>query len=211
MKTLQPTHLAPSRRDRSVGVGGKGQPRAINVRGANGSGKSYLVSQWMKEQGAIPYPRLSNLLGSTTAIRYPQYYVLGDGGRVIGNYQRDCGGCDTIHTQNEVRERIVEGLDQKSKYVLFEGVVLSTIFESWYQFSQSIGGMLWVYLDTPLEVCLKRVNSRNYGAEFKKQLVADKIRNINSTRVKAEAAGEPVVVLHWERAYEEFSALMERL
>ena len=179
----------------------------INLRGANGSGKTFLLRQWMLHHEAQPHPRRINLLGGTSQFKAPEYYLLNDGGCVVGDYTNACGGCDAIDKQDIIRTRVMR-CGQTAKYVLFEGVIVSTIFASYLQFSKAVGGMTWVYLDTPLEVCLKRIYGRNNGEPIKERLVADKIKNIDSTRRKALASGQRVVTLHWERAAEDFSKLM---
>jgi hypothetical protein len=186
--------------------------RLINLRGANGSGKTYLIRRWMQLQQAEPYPRRNNLLGSRIAFKAPEYYLLKDGGCVIGDYTKTNTnvkvGCDLIPTQEEIRLRIFR--QSGVRYVLFEGIIVSTIFHSWLAFSRSLGGMLWVYLDTPLKICLERIYRRNNGKEIKEELVAHKIRRIDSTRRKAQLAGEQVVLIHWENAEEEFDKLMSQ-
>ena len=180
----------------------------INIRGANGSGKSYLIRSWMKNLQATPYPRRNNLLGGDTLIGRPQYYKLSDGGIVIGSYENDCGGCDTIDTTEAVRAAILRAVKLAPRYVLFEGVIISTVFESWFEFSKKVGGMYWVYLDTPVAVCLKRISKRNNGAEIKEQLVYDKIKSIEATRQKALNAGEKVITLPWKTAVNAFREFM---
>jgi hypothetical protein len=182
----------------------------VNIRGTNGSGKSHLIRGWMK-QGAVPHPRRANLIGTDTLISVPKYYVLQDGGIVVGPYTADCGGCDRLENTEEVRKAILAALQLKPRYVIFEGVIISTVYESWYQFSRKVGGMHWVYLDTPEKICLQRVAKRNDGTEFNQQLIRDKIRNIEATRRKAIAAGEHVTTLRWKTAAEEFRQLMARI
>jgi hypothetical protein len=170
--------------------------KVINLRGTNGSGKSFLIRKWMQFQQAVPYPRREGLLGGSVSCSSPEYYKLRDGGWLVGDYRGAIGGCDRIHTQEEVERRIRQG------------IIVSTLFQRWYVFSRSVGGMVWVYLDTPLEVCLKRILDRNQNTPFNEQLVRDKVKSIDSTRLKAVAAGERIVVLHWENAWEEFQVLM---
>lgn len=185
--------------------------KVINLRGANGSGKSFIISSWMARQNAIPQPQQKNLFGGTTRVKVPEYYTLNDGGIVVGPYLTNCGGCDSLDSTNLVKNRILEAIGRKPKYVLFEGVIISTVFETWLQFSRQLKppGMFWVYLDTPLEVCLRRIQERNRGKAIKEQLVRDKIKSIESTRRKAVDAGEQVVILHHETALEEFRELMK--
>ena len=174
--------------------------------GANGSGKTYLIRRWMEALDPSPFPRRHNLLGGTSQFKAPEYYRLSDGGCVIGDYTTACGGCDAIDTQEEVRKRILQNLD--ARYVLFEGVIVSTIFDSWLQFSRAIGGMLWVYMDTPLNVCLERVYGRNKNQRIKEQLIADKIRSIDSTRRKALACEEETCLIDHLHAEQQFATMM---
>lgn len=183
----------------------------INIRGTNGSGKSFLLRRWMVYNNARPQPQRNNLLGGSSLSAPAEWYQLEDGGIVIGCYDQDCGGCDRIKTTEAVREAIQSARARKPKYVIFEGVIISTVFESWHEFSKKIGGMLWVYLDTPLAVCLERIQQRNRGAKINENLVHNKIKSIESTRRKAVAAGERVVALHWENAFVEFQQLMRQL
>ena len=183
----------------------------INLRGANGSGKSHLVRQWMQRQGAVPYPRRANLLGGTTLSSRPVYYRLGDGGVVLGPYHTSCGGCDNFETVSDVQKALQAALHQNPRYVLFEGVIISTVFETWRVFSQGIGGMHWLFLNTPVEICIARIRERNHGRYFDQQLVRDKIRGVDCTRVRALKAGESVLTLDWEHALPQFTRFMDRL
>lgn len=172
--------------------------KLINIRGTNGSGKSTLVRKVMTEFQVVPYysnPKTSKaeVLGYVT----PNGKVA-----VIGKYTTDCGGCDTIKNQQEIKNRIdLMAKNLRPKVILFEGVVVSTIYQPWYDFAATYGGMTWAYLDTPLEVCLQRINERNGGKEINVSLVEDKIKSILSTRRKAEAAGATVVTLPWQDPY----------
>jgi thymidylate kinase len=63
------------------------------------------------------------------------------------------------------------------------------------------------YLDTPLELCLERIRGRQEAAgkvrEIKIDLVKDKIKAINATRAKMQAAGIATVLLRHDRAQED--------
>jgi len=182
--------------------------RVFNIRGTNGSGKTHLVRTWMDKAGSTPYPRRPNLFGGDTLCGPVQYYVLGDGGIVIGSYETACGGCDMMGSFANIERAIRERLKDKPPYIVFEGIVVSTVFKSWFAFSQSIGGMTWAFLDTPLKVCLERVYGRNRGARIGEDLLSDKYRAIHAVRVKAIEVGEKVVILDWHNPLPAFKKLV---
>src|SRR4249919_2191288 len=97
----------------------------LNIRGTNGSGKTHLVRQWMKLVGSTPCPRRTNLFGGDALCGPIQYYLLGDGGIVIGSYDTNCGGCDTMGSFALIEKSIRERLKVKPHppYVIFEGIV----------------------------------------------------------------------------------------
>ncbi len=69
--------------------------------------------------------------------------------------------------------------------------------------------MVWAYLDTPIEVCLARIQARNGGKPIKEDLVRDKIKSIEATRYKAKAVDERTVVIPYLSAVETVEALFK--
>ena len=183
----------------------------VNVRGTNGSGKTFLVRAWMKEVGATAYPRRPSLLGGTQPYKRTEYYELSDGGCVIGNYDSAvCAGCDLIKDVNKIRQ-IVKSKIHDHRYLLFEGIFISSSFQPWFDFVKVLGAtMLWVFLDTPVEICTERILSRNHNKPIA-DVYKRKHRDIETIRKKAIAAGETVEVIHWQRAVPEFLQLMRGL
>jgi hypothetical protein len=188
-----------------------GNTQFINIRGTNGSGKTHLVRTRMKEVGAIPYPRRRNLFGGTSLCsRRVEYYQLGDGGVVIGTYENNCGGCDNIQEGYiRVQQLAMERMPEHPAYVLFEGVIIGSTYKPWLAFSQKVGGMLWVFLDTPLDVCVERVQQRNRGKPINLDRMREKHLVTQRDCNKAIADGEHVVVLPWKRAYSAFVKLLK--
>lgn len=203
----------------------------INIRGCNGSGKTTVLRSLAKMGGACSvvylfpgYPPVRSPrahppkrgefgkdeqkpLAVTLVHPQPDWRPLA----FIGDYSpaasaATTAGLDRVHTQEEAKgmiEAVAEFYNPIA--VLFEGVVVSTIFEPWLNFSrvtllQHGEEMTWAFLDTPLEVCLQRIQARNGGQPIKEDLVADKHRTIARVRDKALAAEAPVVDLHWETA-----------
>jgi predicted ABC-type ATPase len=183
----------------------------INVRGCNGSGKTTLL----RSLATDPLCRVTNAIVPDHK-PIPVTYCP-DGLAIIGDYTpaaagSTTAGLDRIKTQaaaKAVAELV--GRDPEVKAVLFEGVVVSTIYGPWQEWSKANGGMIWAFLDTPLEVCLKRIQERNGGKPIKEDQVADKHRTIARVREKALAAGEAVVVLRWETPREDLMTLINEL
>ena len=167
----------------------------LNLRGPNGSGKS-TVARALLAAGEAPIP-----LAPYVTPRGAERRVLGARVAsldliVVGPYRTDCGGCDAIKTQELVCESVRLAARQ-AKHVFFEGVIVSTLFSRYLTLSREHprAPFLWAYLDTPLDLCLARIQTRNGGKPIKTELVADKVRSIERTRQKALAAGEHTLVV----------------
>lgn len=167
--------------------------RFINVRGCNGSGKTTLLRMLAAQQPCevrsvdvpdhkpIPYTLLANNVA-----------ILGDYSTATQNCTT--AGCDRIKTQKAVKDALSA---IPADIVVFEGVIVSTIFQPWLDWSYSHGnGLVWAFLDTPLKVCLERIQARNGGKEINETLVADKHAGIQRVKDKALEAGEIVTELN---------------
>jgi hypothetical protein len=175
----------------------------VNIRGCNGSGKSAIARAFLATPGTCEIA----LAPYTTAKGAPRSVMGYEAGDliVIGPYRTPCGGCDAIPTQALVKES-VRLAARRARHVLFEGVIISTLFSGYLTLSEELRtagqDYLWAYLDTPLAVCLARIQARNGGKTIKEQLVADKVKSIDATRRKAAAAGERVLTLPGDHAVE---------
>lgn len=183
----------------------------INVRGTNGSGKSTVAHTLLKEYGFDPL-KVNQPETQTPMIDLVHYADPKTGrhkiveGHVIkplklilvGSYRTQCGGADGIPTQNLIKEAVAKAASM-NHHVLFEGVIISTLFSGYRELSKVMRGAghayNWVYLGTPLEECLSRIQARNGGKPIKVDLVKDKIKAIESTRRKAVQAGETVYTI----------------
>jgi len=180
----------------------------INVRGCNGSGKTTLLRCLARDPGCFvveaPVPDHKPI---------PITYAPG-GLAIIGDYTpaaagQTTAGLDRVKTQAAAKAVIeFAGSDPAVRAVLFEGVVVSTIYGPWREWSRANGGMLWAFLDTPLEVCLKRIQERNGGKPIKEEQVAAKHRTIQRVKEKAKADGERVADIHWQTALRDIKAIL---
>jgi len=179
----------------------------INIRGTSGSGKTTAVRGIM-----AMYPAEAIvILGSR---KVPEAYELRPhdltpNGRdvqqsiyAIGSYENVCGGCDKIKTQDEICD-LVRHYNQFG-HVLFEGLLLSTIFDRYNSLSRQLrnaqGTYVWAFLDTPAEECLRRIDGRRVerglpSGTLDPTKTTAKWNQFNNVRRKAQDAGLDVRIL----------------
>lgn len=133
----------------------------LNIRGTSGSGKSWIVYELMKLCGATEQLHDADGADHGKVIGYSLFdNKLG----VVGRYETACGGCDTIKTQDEIRSR-VEIFATLHDHVLFEGLLVSQIYQRYADMAREHGEEFkFLCLDTPLDVCIARVEVRRLVA-----------------------------------------------
>jgi hypothetical protein len=79
---------------------------------------------------------------------------------VVGSYENVCGGCDGIKTQDEICNKVREYA--KLGHVIYEGLLVSTVFSRYADLAASMQPVrtVFAFLDTPLDVCVTRINAR---------------------------------------------------
>jgi hypothetical protein len=132
----------------------------INPRGTSGSGKTTIV------RGFFDAATSKTSLGDNP--KKPEGYDLVIPGvhrhvYIVGSYENVCGGCDGIGTQDEVCERVRAYAE--FGHVVFEGLLVSASFARYAELDCEMKekhgqNTIWAFLDTPLDVCLERINSR---------------------------------------------------
>jgi hypothetical protein len=142
----------------------------INVRGTSGAGKTTVVRALM---ASCPHKPIYGALG----LRLPEAYklTLPHPVFVIGPYLTPCGGCDRI-VPFALIPQLIEKYAQQG-HVLFEGMLLSTCFGVIGQLMETRDSVV-MFLDTPLDVCIARVQARRRAAgnfrPFNPKLLAQK-------------------------------------
>lgn len=184
----------------------------INVRGCNGSGKTSVLRSLAKRSGTALTLRLSPPFPASeqSPPHDPIPFTFSDDGvAILGDYrppqpgtkEATTAGCDRVKTQAATKAALEWAAAQPGVWVvLFEGVVVSTIYGPWKEWAEAQGGMAWAFLDTPLATCLERIQKRNGGKPIQEDQVADKHRTIARVRGKALADGLVVADLHWQTA-----------
>jgi len=127
----------------------------INIRGTSGSGKSTLVREVMSL-----YDR--RIAFKEEGRRRPLGYVCyRDRGRplaVLGHYETDCGGCDTIPKLDRIFE-LVGTNHEMGRDVLFEGLLVNSDRNRTIELD-GLFPLIVVTLNTSIETCLASVNER---------------------------------------------------
>lgn len=186
--------------------------KAFNLRGTNGSGKTYVARELLKAIGAEPVER--NERGKVRAYlgkmhSHEPYGHYEHPVVVFGSYETQCGGCDTIPSVRIVADMLRHYMRQPQMnrgLVFYEGLMIShmigTVGEAAREFKND---HVMAFLDTPLEVCISRVRARRVergvdGAGFNPHnIIADHPRVIGARR-NAIAQGFTVLDVPHENA-----------
>jgi hypothetical protein len=169
----------------------------VNLRGANGSGKSTIVKKFL----ATGFKELHGMIGP----RRPEAYEvrlakLREPLFVLGPYETSTGGVDALGAP------LIDFLYMLEKYakrghVLFESVIISTTFGAvgaWMVDHKD--DVIVAYLDTPLDECLKAITAR--GALVGTTNVAEKVKSVSRTKTLMEEAGIRTELLTRDTAFD---------
>lgn len=174
----------------------------VQIRGSSGSGKTYLVRNFMNwNHGFEPVKDGRKTWGYTNE----ELNV-----HVVGSYESACGGTDTIKTQdeicNEIRKWTKDGYN-----VIAEGLIMSHIYQRYLDLAIEIGldDCWYICLDTSLYMCFRRVFRRrfekgNYNRVQRKlieRLVHEHARNIRLHYTYLDA-GVKSLLMNSDEAYE---------
>jgi len=129
------------------------------LRGTSGSGKTTIARTFIEKYPTffIKEHNSNKIWGyevdmSKEGLSAPLY--------VIGSYATTCGGCDGINTQKEIAERALSVYPRG--HVLIEGLLLAHAGPKAITTTmlKETNAYVLGYVDTPLDVCLDRVQKR---------------------------------------------------
>lgn len=144
--------------------------RIVKLTGTNGSGKTSAVRSIIEMFPSSPITTLARRGGAR-----PEDYLVQlpptpiDSNRqliVLGSYSNACGGCDAIQPYARIVEKLrAYTSDPKFKRasILMEGVMISgrgSIGDFFDTLSPRSWRVVYAVMDTPLELCIERVNKR---------------------------------------------------
>lgn len=161
----------------------------INIRGTNGSGKSWVVFKLMERFGYTPiYGEGTKQIGVT----------LGTNASAIGRYlvgtAPSKSGCDIFDKpgdQDVIAALILGQYKGAREHIIFEGLIVSGIYGRWRDFARAENrDFRWVFLNTPLDVCIANVRARRVLAgkppEFNTANLVSKYKAVEMVRWKAK-------------------------
>lgn len=176
----------------------------VNIRATSGAGKSTIAREIMARYPPRPLKRNGKVVGYEVALPSGPLFI-------VGRYETPCGGCDGIKTQDEVCARVRKYA--KRGHVLFEGLIVTTIFERYAELLPRLGAYRFAFLNTPLRTCLRRVEKRRKArGNFKPLNPANteaKYTVAKRTLMKCRERGLSHVVLDWRNATEEVLCLFK--
>lgn len=131
-------------------------------------------------------------------------YTMGHPPKMIyvpGSYESNCGGVDTIGTAQQVMDD-VDGWADKCD-VIFEGLLQSTYYGKMGGWSKRYGqDFIYVWLNTPLEVCMARLQKRREENGTTRALnvpqAEAKWASVKAAFDKANVKGHRCEVLQWD-------------
>lgn len=125
----------------------------VNIRGTNGSGKTYTTRKIVDGFPLIQVHKMTD--DNITVYEYEKFFL-------IGSYESDCGGLDTVHDFYKVAPLALELL--KSKSVLMEGLLWSSVFSAMHnlehQAVEAGHAVVWAGFTYTLDVMVERVVER---------------------------------------------------
>lgn len=181
----------------------------IQVRGTSGSGKSTVIRQVVDEIEPLEEWEANFI----TDRKQPLYYrnALNDRGiYLLGHYESQCGGCDNVGSAAKVFKLIksVQEHSDSRGTILCEGLLLSEDTK----WSQQIQNLHVVYLNTPIETCIKQIKARRLAAGNEKPLNEENTRKrvavIERSRVKLIGLGIKCYSLDFGSAVEKVLELI---
>lgn len=180
----------------------------IQIRGTSGSGKSTVMRKVMDSIGDWNREMTEGRKKPLYYLSYSEWPLTA----VLGHYESACGGCDTIGSAAAVYS-LIESVQEfrNPVHVLCEGLLLSEDVK----WTSQMKDVRCVFLTTPLETCLKQIESRRTEAGNDKPLnpsnTSNRVATIERARVKLTDLGvfcrrcsadqAPRVILDWLRLH----------
>lgn len=169
----------------------------IDIRGTNGSGKSWIVHKLLADNTKA---RILDASGKIVG-----YHLVKLKTAVMGSYENTCGGCDGIKSADLIEERLRK-FAAKYQNVILEGITVSHTYGRYAAIADSLKGehsYHFMFLDTPLEKCIERVrkrriekgNTKPFNPDKKMGLSYDYGRVMTATRLRLIEAGYDVTML----------------
>ena len=164
----------------------------VNIRGANGAGKSTVVHSMKDDPDMYVY---DSKRGWKITI-FPKYRWV-----ALGSYHNKTGGMDGISNKIQKQEALEFAWHEFEKFdIIMEGVLDSTIRSTYidlfkeYERRVTEDGLnprriIVLNFLPPLETCIERVYERNGGKPVKEDQIASKWKTVDKNHDYFKAAG----------------------
>lgn len=136
---------------------------------------------------------------------------------VLGSYEANCGGCDTIQPFDEIPALIKEYMSHPHPTILvYEGLLISHSIGRIGELVKQYGRRhIMAFLDTPLEVCLQRVDARRaergVGPLLDNTNIVKDYKAVQRARERAIQMGFHVADINHAAPFNQVEALLESL
>lgn len=185
------------------------KPRAVNIRGTSGTGKSHLVKKIMNL-----YPK--HIPQYTKGRKRPIGYICerpdGPPLYVVGHYEQPCGGCDTIIGLEAIYEEVFFAVKDLEMDTIFEGLIVCSDVVRCISLKEH-SRLLVIELDTPLDECIQNLQDRRYirgdNRPVNPRHTIAKMDQLVPQRKKFEAAGVDFRLLDYKWAYEDVKEFLD--
>jgi len=149
---------------------------AINLKGTNGSGKSTVPMQMIDNDQSWTF-----LTMSKNDVKPVGVYCRKFNTALIGTYLTNCGGCDSLGNTQVVKD-VLKHLWRKDVHILYEGVIVGDIRETFYRIMLEFRAihtreLSFCFMGTKFKECLRRIQSRNGGKSINEEMVRQKYQN----------------------------------
>jgi len=168
--------------------------KIVKLHGCSGAGKTTVARVLMEMADNVMVIEPTGRPGKHEAYAV---YVSGFDRPVflLGSYQNACGGMDTVASAEEAMKMV--RFYAKDGHVFHEGLLQSTYYGAMGKDSQQYGqDYIYAFLNTPIEVCLARVEERRKANgstnKFNPELTINKWTTINRLRNRVKAMGHAV-------------------
>lgn len=168
----------------------------FDVRSTHGGGKSFIMHELLRLYGNEDIVEDNQKIG---------HYCRGLDLAIVGRYDRVCGGCDGIKTQEEIERRLRLFLT-RYHHVALEGILVAHTFSRYDRLARQLTSegfsYNFLFLDTPLTNCIARVKARRLERGNTKELnpgniIRDHERILHVLPGKFRASGHNVFMIHW--------------
>jgi hypothetical protein len=156
----------------------------VQVRGTSGSGKTWVMKQIMASLGY--WQPVMSPCG-----RFPLYNLSESKVAVIGVYGEVNRGCDRLGSAHTIYDLTRSLLEDQAEVVLAEGLLLSNDVKWTAQLRDF--DLRVLFLSTPLDVCLRQLESRREQSGNSRPLnpmvTSNRVRHIQSARTRLQDMG----------------------